>query len=150
MLRTGLIIAAMLILIMPVTAMGSTNFDLSWNVMGGGGGAMTSAAYAIKGTVGQIAGLASSASYKLQAGFWVDEGCGFTVIPLPGYSIPTDPDGDCRYEDLTGNGSATFTDVVLFFDQMEWIVANEPVAAFDFSGNGAITFKDIVLLFEEV
>lgn len=74
-----------------------------------------------------------------------------TPIPIPGYSgIPTDPDGDCLYEDLTGNGSATFTDVVLFFEQMDWIIANEPTAAFDFSGNGAITFKDIVLLFEEV
>lgn len=63
---------------------------------------------------------------------------------------PTDPDGDGKYEDLTGNGSATFTDVVLFFDQLDWILANEPVSAFDFSGNGAITFKDIVLLFEKV
>jgi PKD repeat protein len=73
------------------------------------------------------------------------------VLPLPGFtSAPTDPDGDGLYEDLNGNGRADFNDIVLFFNNMEWITANEPVAAFDFSKNGRIDFTDIVRLFEKI
>jgi PKD repeat protein len=73
------------------------------------------------------------------------------VVALPGQAnAPTDPDHDGRYEDVSGNGATSFTDVVLFFKNIDWIAANEPVSAFDFSGNGAIAFKDIQLLFQEV
>jgi PKD repeat protein len=73
------------------------------------------------------------------------------VIPLPGFtSSPTDPDSDGIYEDLNGNGRLDFADVVLYFNQMEWIAANEPVSAFDLNGNGRIDFADIVRLFGEI
>ncbi len=73
------------------------------------------------------------------------------VIPLPGMSTtPTDPDGDGLYEDLNGNGRKDFNDVVLFFNNLEWIAGNEPRLGFDFNGNGRIDFADIVKLFEEV
>jgi PKD repeat protein len=74
------------------------------------------------------------------------------IIPLPGYTNnpPTDPDYDCIYEDLNGNGRLDFADVVLYFNQMEWIAANEPVTAFDLNGNGRIDFADIVKLFGEI
>jgi len=73
------------------------------------------------------------------------------VIPLPGMSQPpTDPDNDGIYEDLNGNNRIDFTDVVLYFNQMTWITANEPIAAFDLNGNGRIDFSDTVLLFNEV
>jgi PKD repeat protein len=76
---------------------------------------------------------------------------GVTVLPLPGLTgPPTDPDNDGLYEDMSGNGAASYTDVVLFFKNLDWITENEPVSAFDFSGNGAIAFKDIVVLFKEV
>ena len=54
------------------------------------------------------------------------------------------------YEDLNGNGVIDFNDVVLFFNQMDWIAENEPLAAFDFNHNGQIDFNDIVLLFNGV
>ena len=74
-----------------------------------------------------------------------------TILPLPGYSnLPTDPDGDGIYEDLNGNGRLDFADVVLYFNQMSWIAANEPIAAFDLNGNGRIDFADIVALFNEI
>ena len=38
--------------------------------------------------------------------------------------------------DVNGNGRQDFADVVLFFNQMNWVAANEPVAAFDYNGNG--------------
>jgi PKD repeat protein len=63
---------------------------------------------------------------------------------------PTDPDGDFVYEDLNGNGRLDFADVVLYFNQMEWMAANEPVSAFDLNGNGRIDFADIVKLFGEI
>lgn len=73
------------------------------------------------------------------------------VAPLPGYtSFPTDPDSDGIYEDLNGNGRLDFADVVLYFNQMEWIALYEPVCAFDLNGNGRIDFADIVKLFGEI
>jgi len=76
---------------------------------------------------------------------------GVHLLPLPGYtSSPTDPDGDGLYEDLNGNGALDFNDVVLFFNNMDWIADNEPVSAFDFNKNSQIDFNDIVILFNEM
>ena len=50
------------------------------------------------------------------------------VLPLPGFTNPpTDPDRDGLYEDLNANNRKDFNDVVLMFNQMQWIAANEPV-----------------------
>jgi hypothetical protein len=73
------------------------------------------------------------------------------VITLPGQAgPPTDPDHDGFYEDLSGNGEASFGDVVLFFKNIDWIITNEPASAFDFNGNGSTGFVDIVMLFKEM
>jgi PKD repeat protein len=73
------------------------------------------------------------------------------ILTLPGQtSPPTDPDGDGIYEDLNGNKRLDFADVVLYFNQMTWIAAHEPVVAFDLNGNGRIDFADIVALFNEI
>ena len=72
-------------------------------------------------------------------------------LTLPGQSSPpTDPDHDGVYEDLNGNGRKDFSDVVLFFKQLDWITANEPVAAFDYNNNKRVEFSDIVSLFKEL
>jgi beta propeller repeat protein len=74
--------------------------------------------------------------------------------PLPGTTAlegaagaPRDPDGDGLLEDVNGNGRADFADVVLYFDRMDWIGANEPAWRFDYNGNGRIDFADVVWLF---
>ncbi len=73
------------------------------------------------------------------------------IVPLPGQAIPPiDSDHDGLYEDMNGNGNTGFGDVVLFFQQVEWIRDNEPVSAFDFNGNGAIGFQDVVVFFNQV
>jgi PKD repeat protein len=73
------------------------------------------------------------------------------LVPLPGMtSPPTDPDGDGIYEDLNANGRKDFNDVVLFFEKLDWIAANEPVAAFDPNGNGRADFDDIVRIYDEL
>ena len=143
----------MLCLIGTASAMGSLDFNLSWNVIGGGGGFLSSPSFSMGSTVGQITGISTSTSYKLQSGFWVSDEttCGSGLVALPGFTnAPTDPNGDCLFEDLNGNGRMDFNDVVLMFNQMQWIAANEPVSAFDFNGNGRIDFNDIVKLFGEI
>ncbi|WP_440950689.1 dockerin type I domain-containing protein [Methanosphaerula subterraneus] len=64
--------------------------------------------------------------------------------------MPTDTNGDRLYDDVNGNGHIDFSDVVLFFNNMDWIATNEPVSAFDFNRNGHIDFNDVVLLFNQV
>ena len=51
---------------------------------------------------------------------------------------------------MNGNKRKDFADVVLFFNQMTWIAANEPVTAFDYNGNGRIDFADVVWLFNNL
>ena len=78
-------------------------------------------------------------------------GTGPTVLPVsPGGPAPTDTDADGKYDDVNGNGRADFADVVLYFNQMTWITANEPVSAFDYNGNGRIDFADVVWLFNNL
>ena len=39
---------------------------------------------------------------------------------------------------------------MLFFDQMDWCAANEPVECFDCTRNGRIDFADVVWLFNRL
>jgi uncharacterized repeat protein (TIGR01451 family) len=72
-------------------------------------------------------------------------------IVLPGsFGVPTDTNHDGKYDDVNGNGRADFADVVLYFNQMSWIAANEPLSAFDYNGNGRIDFADVVWLFNHL
>ncbi|HOT93886.1 MAG TPA: NosD domain-containing protein [Methanoregulaceae archaeon] len=70
------------------------------------------------------------------------------VVAIPGGSgLPSDTDRDGLFDDVNGNGRKDFADVVLYFNQMDWIADNEPVNAFDFNRNGRIDFADVVTLF---
>ena len=71
------------------------------------------------------------------------------VVP-GGSASPTDTNYDGKYDDVNGNGRKDFADVVLYFNQMSWIAANEPVALFDYNGNGRIDFADVVWLFDQL
>jgi PKD repeat protein len=64
-----------------------------------------------------------------------------------GAGLPTDPGADGLYEDVNGNGDGDFADVVLYFNAMDWVAANEPLSAFDYNGNGRIDYADVVWLF---
>jgi PKD repeat protein len=76
---------------------------------------------------------------------------GVPVLPVPGGTdTPRDPDGDGLREDVNGNGRADFADVVLYFNRMTWVAANEPVSLFDFNANGRIDFADVVWLFNHL
>lgn len=70
------------------------------------------------------------------------------LLNLPGEPLPpTDPFHDGVYWDLNGNGRIDFNDVVLYFNYLEWMQANEPVSLFDYNNNGRIDFNDLILLF---
>ncbi len=71
------------------------------------------------------------------------------AVPLEA-TPPRDLDADEQFEDVNGNGRNDFADVVLFFNQIAWIAANEPVSAFDYNGNGRIDFEDVALLFDHL
>jgi PKD repeat protein len=74
-----------------------------------------------------------------------------TMVAIPGQTAsPQDLDGDGLYEDLTGDGELNFNDVVLYFEEIDWIEDNLPVEFFDFNGNDRIDFDDIVVLFNMV
>ncbi|MEN6518854.1 MAG: NosD domain-containing protein [Methanospirillum sp.] len=76
---------------------------------------------------------------------------GPAVMTVPGGSgLPADTNTDGLYDDVNGNGRNDFADVVLYFNQVSWISANEPVAAFDYNGNGRIDFADVVWLFNNL
>jgi PKD repeat protein len=87
--------------------------------------------------------------YGVLAGGFTVTDAGVTMVP-GAIGIPTDPNGDGLYEDVNGNGRADFADVVLYFNQMSWIAAHEPLSAFDYNGNGRIDFADVVWLFNHL
>ena len=73
-----------------------------------------------------------------------------TPVSIPGIaSLPADPDHDGHYEDLNGDGKITFSDVSLFFTNLQWIEDNEPVSLFDINSDGAIDFGDIIQLYQK-
>ena len=60
-----------LILVSVVLAQTSTDYDLTWHVVGSGGKAMASTAYAMEGTFGQVViGRTESMQYALCEGYW--------------------------------------------------------------------------------
>lgn len=79
-----LCIVALLALVGSAFANAPEGYDLSWKVIGGGGGRATSAEYALEGTIGQAAiGPASGGNYQLGGGFWYGLGEIYRVyLPL--------------------------------------------------------------------
>jgi PKD repeat protein len=91
----------------------------------------------------------------------VDDAVGVRITPalaghpfasplVAGGNRPRDPDGDGRYEDVDGDGTVGFLDVIdlLFVDWASLDEAGQR-AAMDFDANGRVGFLDVVtLLFE--
>jgi len=75
------------------------------------------------------------------------------VKPFPGQTNdPTDPDGDFLYEDINGNGRLDYDDIVLYYENMQWIrdqtdIGIEP---YDYNQNGRIDYDDVVVLYQEL
>lgn len=72
-----------------------------------------------------------------------------TPFPKPdggNYSMPTDPNGDGRFEDINGNGWLEYEDPVILLKNMNFAMKKEPVLQFDFDGSGFIGYGDVVSL----
>ncbi len=68
----GLALAIALLIAAPlIFAQTSATYDLSWNVLGGGGERATSTTYSLEGTLGQsVIDAGSSATIAIQPGYW--------------------------------------------------------------------------------
>jgi hypothetical protein len=63
-----------LLLVGVALAQTSASYDLTWNVIAGGGGPITGGGYAINSTIGQpVVGVAKDTGYELCSGFWCSE-----------------------------------------------------------------------------
>ena len=86
------IIAALLVTVLAVALVGSVvsaqtgdGFDLSWNVMGGGGagGPLTGDGFSLRSTIGQTAiGMFSDSTYWVGNGYWYGVGQYRVYLPL--------------------------------------------------------------------
>jgi hypothetical protein len=65
-------------------AQASSNYDLSWHVIGGGVGRMESTGHSLQGTLGQtVSGSMSSTGHSLCTGYWCQGAKDFAVyLPL--------------------------------------------------------------------
>lgn len=72
-LSLALVLLLSLVLVVVVSAQVGEGFDLSWNVIGGGGGKSSATGFELVGTMGQTAVSSSSGSDMVQShGFWYD------------------------------------------------------------------------------
>jgi len=85
---------AVLLLAVPVAAQQSSNYDLSWNTLSGGGGASQSANYTLDSSLGQFGvGETSGANYTLIGGFWAGVQQAVSIQAVTAMNISVDTDG---------------------------------------------------------
>jgi hypothetical protein len=77
----GMAFVALALVAAPIIfAQTSASYDLSWNVLGGGGEQAASASYSLEGTLGQpIIDAGSSATFAVQPGYWGGAGAASTA-----------------------------------------------------------------------
>ena len=102
MKRKTLILVGLLCLAGIVGAQVSEHYDLSWHVIGGGGGPESSANYRMDGTIGQITGVASSENYQVSGGYWY----GNASVSPPQEVFDTGPG---TYPSISGTHNGTIT-----------------------------------------
>ncbi len=139
----------------------STNFDLSWNVLGGGGGTSESASFAAEGTTGQpIVGRSESGSFALDAGFWPGAAgpaeptsTGLppaTATPTGGPPTATPPPGGVL-GDVDCDGFVTAIDAALILQLNAGLVGSLPCEDLgDVNSNGTVDSIDASLILQFV
>jgi hypothetical protein len=103
-------------------------YDLSWNVIPGGGGSMTGGSFSLSGAAGQPAVAASTgASFTVQGGFWT------FPAPVPG--------------DVNGDGSVDVVDLLLLVRAFGTFPGDAGyIGACDFNMDGAVDVADLLNL----
>ena len=85
-LRLFLVTLLAIAIVVPVVwAQASQDFDLHWNVLGGGGGRSAGGNFALHGTIGQPAVTTlTGGPFVLQGGFWLGPAA---PEPPPGHAV---------------------------------------------------------------
>jgi hypothetical protein len=82
------------------------------------------------------------------------EGASLSVVEIPtvpgGTGLPSDPDADGTYEDITGDGNVTVADVQTLWDSRNSPEITENAEFYDFNGDGSFDVVDVQALFEQV
>jgi hypothetical protein len=83
--RVGLVLSVLVIpLLLAVAVLAATDYDLSWHVVGDGGGYAEGGSYCLNATIAQpVAGPSTGGTYHLLAGFWSFAGPVDYTIHLP-------------------------------------------------------------------
>lgn len=69
---------------------------------------------------------------------------------IPGGGLSADPNRDGRCEDVNGDGTVNYEDVVTLFEAVgDSSIPDEDANALDFNGNGRVDFADVVTLYEQ-
>jgi subtilisin family serine protease len=66
------------------------------------------------------------------------------AVPVVGSAVPSDVDGDGRFEDLDGDGNVTFVDTVTLLFRVDEANTRTQELALDFDGDGRFGFLDVV------
>jgi PKD repeat protein len=98
-------------------------------------------------TVALTAWNEAGSSFSERYGFVQVTGRPFLMFPDTD-RYPNDLDLDGKYEDLNGNGRLDFSDLLLYFNNMDWIETSQPEGIFDYNKNGHIDFNDLMMLFD--
>lgn len=79
-----------------------------------------------------------------------EEESGPGVVAFPGCSNPpTDTDADTLYDDINGNSRWDFNDIIVYFQNLAWCEANQPVELFDWNSNSRCDYDDVYNLWLE-
>ena len=80
------IVASLAVILVPAVFAQAGSYDLSWRVLGGGGGTCAGGSLSLSGTIGQPdTGKMSGSNYTLDGGFWGI----YAVIQTPGAPLLT-------------------------------------------------------------
>jgi hypothetical protein len=105
-------------------------YDLTWNVVGGGGGKTRDGTglYSLRGTIGQPAvGVMSGGSYALTGGFW---------------AVPAAKPGD-----INGDGKVNVVDLLYLADSFGMNEANTGFLPYDdLNDDGNVDVADLLIL----
>ena len=109
--------------------------QIKWQVISGGGNRGTSASYILSGTVGQTAvGLGTSASYKINQGFWQN------------FVAPCDDCGDANSDATIDISDAVFLIAYIFGGGPPPGPCVTPTGMGDANGDGIVDISDAVYL----
>ncbi|HWQ67923.1 MAG TPA: PKD domain-containing protein, partial [Methanospirillum sp.] len=133
----------------------SEPYTWQWNFGDGGGSALQNPnhTYAQPGrySVSLTAGKGEQSAYTEKNNYITVKYPYIRITAFPKtdggtYPVPTDTDGDGRFDDINGNGILEFSDPLLLLQNMEFAMKKEPILQFDFDNSGFIGYADVVAL----